>query len=156
MVFEVLGHHLLKWIIKSNYMGLPQICVKRIIQQVCSTSFHLITFGDNFARSCMWEEIWKKNHVWLWLLNTCSWQWSLCSWDPLQSLVNCYIWLNRLYLCIGENFVTLLCWYPNKEDWYLYIFKRLYCVISGTVQETYLLPFKFYNLYIFFKTHKSV
>ncbi|XP_062842670.1 SRSF protein kinase 1b isoform X2 [Trichomycterus rosablanca] len=34
MVFEVLGHHLLKWIIKSNYQGLPLICVKSIIRQV--------------------------------------------------------------------------------------------------------------------------
>uniref|UniRef100_A0A2K6P436 non-specific serine/threonine protein kinase n=1 Tax=Rhinopithecus roxellana TaxID=61622 RepID=A0A2K6P436_RHIRO len=32
MVFEVLGHHLLKWIIKSNYQGLPVRCVKRIIR----------------------------------------------------------------------------------------------------------------------------
>ncbi|KAM6980854.1 SRSF protein kinase 1b [Aplochiton taeniatus] len=34
MVFEVLGHHLLKWIIKSNYQGLPLPCVKAIIRQV--------------------------------------------------------------------------------------------------------------------------
>jgi len=34
MVFEVLGHHLLKWIIKSNYQGLPIPCVKSIIKQV--------------------------------------------------------------------------------------------------------------------------
>ncbi|XP_063789302.1 SRSF protein kinase 1-like [Pseudophryne corroboree] len=34
MVFEVLGHHLLKWIIKSNYQGLPLPCVKSIICQV--------------------------------------------------------------------------------------------------------------------------
>ncbi|XP_008297428.1 SRSF protein kinase 1b [Stegastes partitus] len=34
MVFEVLGYHLLKWIIKSNYQGLPSPCVKSIIQQV--------------------------------------------------------------------------------------------------------------------------
>uniref|UniRef100_A0A8D0E606 non-specific serine/threonine protein kinase n=1 Tax=Salvator merianae TaxID=96440 RepID=A0A8D0E606_SALMN len=34
MVFEVLGHHLLKWIIKSNYQGLPLLCVKTIIHQV--------------------------------------------------------------------------------------------------------------------------
>ncbi|XP_053562784.1 SRSF protein kinase 1 isoform X2 [Bombina bombina] len=34
MVFEVLGHHLLKWIIKSNYKGLPLTCVKTIIKQV--------------------------------------------------------------------------------------------------------------------------
>uniref|UniRef100_A0A8K9V4R5 non-specific serine/threonine protein kinase n=1 Tax=Oncorhynchus mykiss TaxID=8022 RepID=A0A8K9V4R5_ONCMY len=34
MVFEVLGHHLLKWIIKSNYQGLPLPCVKTIIRQV--------------------------------------------------------------------------------------------------------------------------
>uniref|UniRef100_A0A2K5XML0 non-specific serine/threonine protein kinase n=1 Tax=Mandrillus leucophaeus TaxID=9568 RepID=A0A2K5XML0_MANLE len=32
MIFEVLGHHLLKWIIKSNYQGLPVRCVKRIIR----------------------------------------------------------------------------------------------------------------------------
>lgn len=34
MVFEVLGHHLLKWIIRSNYQGLPLPCVKSIIRQV--------------------------------------------------------------------------------------------------------------------------
>ncbi|XP_076849839.1 SRSF protein kinase 1b isoform X4 [Brachyhypopomus gauderio] len=34
MVFEVLGHHLLKWIIKSDYQGLPPPCVKSIIRQV--------------------------------------------------------------------------------------------------------------------------
>uniref|UniRef100_A0A8C6UBG6 non-specific serine/threonine protein kinase n=1 Tax=Neogobius melanostomus TaxID=47308 RepID=A0A8C6UBG6_9GOBI len=34
MVMEVLGHQLLKWIIKSNYMGLPLVCVKSIIKQV--------------------------------------------------------------------------------------------------------------------------
>uniref|UniRef100_A0A2K6CGL6 non-specific serine/threonine protein kinase n=1 Tax=Macaca nemestrina TaxID=9545 RepID=A0A2K6CGL6_MACNE len=31
MVFEVLGHHLLKWITKSNCQGLPLPCVKKII-----------------------------------------------------------------------------------------------------------------------------
>lgn len=39
MVFEVLGYHLLKWIIKSNYQGLPQPCVKSIIRQV-TYQFH--------------------------------------------------------------------------------------------------------------------
>nr|XP_039263594.1 SRSF protein kinase 3-like isoform X1 [Styela clava] len=34
MVFEVLGHHLLKWIIKSNYQGMPISCVKSIMKQV--------------------------------------------------------------------------------------------------------------------------
>ncbi|XP_054640055.1 SRSF protein kinase 2-like isoform X2 [Dunckerocampus dactyliophorus] len=34
MVLEVLGHHVLKWIIKSNYNGLPLPCVKIIIRQV--------------------------------------------------------------------------------------------------------------------------
>ncbi|KAJ3603036.1 hypothetical protein NHX12_030780 [Muraenolepis orangiensis] len=34
MVLEVLGHQLLKWIIKSNYHGLPLPCVKSIIRQV--------------------------------------------------------------------------------------------------------------------------
>uniref|UniRef100_A0A665TZF9 non-specific serine/threonine protein kinase n=1 Tax=Echeneis naucrates TaxID=173247 RepID=A0A665TZF9_ECHNA len=34
MVLEVLGHQLLKWIIRSNYMGLPLVCVKTIIRQV--------------------------------------------------------------------------------------------------------------------------
>ncbi|XP_061662290.1 SRSF protein kinase 3-like isoform X2 [Syngnathoides biaculeatus] len=34
MVLEVLGHQLLKWIIKSNYMGLPLVCVKSLIRQV--------------------------------------------------------------------------------------------------------------------------
>uniref|UniRef100_A0A8C5CMZ4 non-specific serine/threonine protein kinase n=1 Tax=Gadus morhua TaxID=8049 RepID=A0A8C5CMZ4_GADMO len=34
MVLEVLGHQLLKWIIKSNYHGLPLPCVRSIIKQV--------------------------------------------------------------------------------------------------------------------------
>lgn len=34
MVLEVLGHQLLRWIIKSNYTGLPLPCVKNIIRQV--------------------------------------------------------------------------------------------------------------------------
>ena len=34
MVLEVLGHQLLKWIIKSNYQGLPVPCVKSIVRQV--------------------------------------------------------------------------------------------------------------------------
>uniref|UniRef100_A0A673GQZ3 non-specific serine/threonine protein kinase n=1 Tax=Sinocyclocheilus rhinocerous TaxID=307959 RepID=A0A673GQZ3_9TELE len=34
MVLEVLGHQLLKWIIKSNYMGLPMVCLKSILRQV--------------------------------------------------------------------------------------------------------------------------
>lgn len=42
MVLEVLGHQLLKWIIKSNYTGLPLPCVKSILRQVqCSPSSHL-------------------------------------------------------------------------------------------------------------------
>ncbi|XP_057588302.1 SRSF protein kinase 2 isoform X3 [Hippopotamus amphibius kiboko] len=46
MVFEVLGHHLLKWIIKSNYQGLPVRCVKSIIRQgaVCVCQAY-ISFG---------------------------------------------------------------------------------------------------------------
>ncbi|XP_022421564.1 SRSF protein kinase 3 isoform X4 [Delphinapterus leucas] len=36
MVLEVLGHQLLKWIIKSNYQGLPVPCVKSIVRQVSS------------------------------------------------------------------------------------------------------------------------
>lgn len=34
MVFEVLGHNLLKLIIRSNYRGIPRNNVKRIIRQV--------------------------------------------------------------------------------------------------------------------------
>ncbi|XP_047703472.1 SRSF protein kinase 3 isoform X3 [Prionailurus viverrinus] len=36
MVLEVLGHQLLKWIIKSNYQGLPVPCVKSIVRQTSS------------------------------------------------------------------------------------------------------------------------
>lgn len=34
MVLEVLGHQLLRWIVKSNYCGLPLPCVKSILRQV--------------------------------------------------------------------------------------------------------------------------
>ncbi|KAK0152492.1 SRSF protein kinase 3 [Merluccius polli] len=43
MVMEVLGHQLLKWIIKSNYMGLPLVCVKSIIRQVLQGLHYLHT-----------------------------------------------------------------------------------------------------------------
>lgn len=48
MVFEVLGHHLLKWIIKSNYQGLPLPCVKKIIQQVCISVLSICRFLKYF------------------------------------------------------------------------------------------------------------
>lgn len=34
MVLEVLGHQLLRWIVTSNYTGLPLPCVKSILRQV--------------------------------------------------------------------------------------------------------------------------
>ncbi|KAM4562624.1 SRSF protein kinase 3 [Odontesthes bonariensis] len=43
MVLEVLGHQLLKWIIKSNYMGLPLVSVKTIITQVLQGLSYLHT-----------------------------------------------------------------------------------------------------------------
>uniref|UniRef100_A0A3P8WJK3 non-specific serine/threonine protein kinase n=1 Tax=Cynoglossus semilaevis TaxID=244447 RepID=A0A3P8WJK3_CYNSE len=43
MVLEVLGHQLLKWIIKSNYMGLPLVCVKTILRQVLQGLHYLHT-----------------------------------------------------------------------------------------------------------------
>ena len=41
MVFEVLGHNLLKPIIQSNYKGLPIPAVKWITKQVSSVSGHV-------------------------------------------------------------------------------------------------------------------
>lgn len=35
MIFEVLGHNLLKFIIRSQYQGIPMANVKMIIRQVC-------------------------------------------------------------------------------------------------------------------------
>ncbi|XP_062891485.1 SRSF protein kinase 3 isoform X1 [Mobula hypostoma] len=43
MVFEVLGHQLLKWIIRSNYQGLPIPCVKSILRQVLQGLHYLHT-----------------------------------------------------------------------------------------------------------------
>ena len=37
MVFEVLGHNLLKFIIRSNYQGIPLENVKTITKQVLNT-----------------------------------------------------------------------------------------------------------------------
>lgn len=38
MVLEVLGHQLLRWIIRSNYRGLPLPCVRSILRQVLLSS----------------------------------------------------------------------------------------------------------------------
>ena len=45
MVFEVLGHNLLKLIIKSSYKGIPLVQVKSIIKQV---SLEYIVLECNF------------------------------------------------------------------------------------------------------------
>lgn len=58
MVLEVLGHQLLKWIIKSNYMGLPLVCVKTIIRQVAHTNTDipvLYTHIDSDMTSLTWD-----------------------------------------------------------------------------------------------------
>lgn len=50
MVMEVLGHQLLRWIIKSNYTGLPLPCVKSILRQVlCNPLFHLKSSSLSFT-----------------------------------------------------------------------------------------------------------
>lgn len=59
MVLEVLGHQLLKWIIKSNYMGLPLVCVKSILRQV--------RFCTQHTRSINMKESSHTDHV-LWRL----------------------------------------------------------------------------------------
>jgi serine/threonine protein kinase len=43
MVFEVLGHNLLKFIIRSNYQGIPLYNVKRIMKQVLEGLHYLHT-----------------------------------------------------------------------------------------------------------------
>lgn len=52
MVFEVLGYHLLKWIIKSNYQGLPQPCVKSIIRQVIILFYSIYTVHVKDTAAC--------------------------------------------------------------------------------------------------------
>ena len=44
MVFEVLGHNLLKFIIRSNYQGIPLYNVKRIMKQVRKWRFYACIF----------------------------------------------------------------------------------------------------------------
>lgn len=55
MVFEVLGYHLLKWIIKSNYQGLPQPCVKSIIRQVIILFYSIYTCKRRSAACFVWQ-----------------------------------------------------------------------------------------------------
>lgn len=54
MVLEVLGHQLLRWIIKSNYTGLPLPCVKSILRQVlCNPLFQPLKWSpvyDHYLR----------------------------------------------------------------------------------------------------------
>ena len=42
MVFEVLGHNLLKFIIRSNYQGIPLQNVKTITRQVCTSQRYIM------------------------------------------------------------------------------------------------------------------
>jgi hypothetical protein len=47
MVFEVLGHNLLKPIIQSNYRGLPIPAVKWITKQVSCRMYHFVNMVDD-------------------------------------------------------------------------------------------------------------
>ena len=42
MVFEVLGHNLLKFIIRNNYQGMPLQNVKVMMKQVCANRLLLV------------------------------------------------------------------------------------------------------------------
>lgn len=52
MVFEVLGHNLLKFIIESNYEGIPLLNVKIIIKQVIfgNLPLHCLSFLLTLSR----------------------------------------------------------------------------------------------------------
>jgi len=51
MVFEVLGHNLLKLIIRSNYQGIPMRSVKAIIRQVSLNEYMsvVVMFRHEFS-----------------------------------------------------------------------------------------------------------
>lgn len=75
MVLEVLGHQLLRWIIKSNYTGLPLPCVKSILTQVLCPLSHLRSSSLSFTAdgapfvnrlSSIFAPRWHDVH-WQWL-----------------------------------------------------------------------------------------
>lgn len=52
MVFEVLGHNLLKLIIRSSYRGIPLDNVRSIIKQVSYECLHFIKWYENYTICC--------------------------------------------------------------------------------------------------------
>lgn len=97
MVLEVLGHQLLKWIIKSNYQGLPVPCVKSIVRQVGTTApFHPKRL------SLAW--------VWLWELS-CGFPQVLHGLDYLHTkckIIHTDIKPENILLCVGDAYIRRL------------------------------------------------
>lgn len=60
MVLEVLGHQLLRWIVKSNYTGLPLPCVKSILRQVLYSILlnHPLIFDHWLRFVCEYTSSW--------------------------------------------------------------------------------------------------
>ena len=65
MVFEVLGHNLLKLIIKSSYKGIPLVQVKSIIKQV---SLEYIVLECNCL--CYSAVFWFFGGIWIAVFST--------------------------------------------------------------------------------------
>ena len=80
MVFEVLGHNLLKLIIKSSYKGIPLVQVKSIIKQVSleyivlecnclsysAVCLFVVMFSTEYSESSSGEEVWGWLPVYIW------------------------------------------------------------------------------------------
>uniref|UniRef100_A0AAQ5XAM6 non-specific serine/threonine protein kinase n=1 Tax=Amphiprion ocellaris TaxID=80972 RepID=A0AAQ5XAM6_AMPOC len=89
MVLEVLGHQLLRWIIKSNYTGLPLPCVKSILRQVLQGLDYLHTKCKIIHTDIKPENILLRvDNVYIQKLaaNTKLWQLPVIIWHPYSQL----------------------------------------------------------------------
>ncbi|XP_034068283.1 SRSF protein kinase 3-like [Gymnodraco acuticeps] len=115
MVLEVLGHQVLRWIVKSNYTGLPLPCVKSILRQVLQGLDYLHTKCKIIHTDIKPENILLRvDEVYIQNLaaNTKLWQMPVCSAftsatantrsREKQSLSNMFGKLTGVFHTIGE------------------------------------------------------
>ncbi|KAI4827098.1 hypothetical protein KUCAC02_030522 [Chaenocephalus aceratus] len=115
MVLEVLGHQVLRWIVKSNYTGLPLPCVKSILRQVLQGLDYLHTKCKIIHADIKPENILLRvDEVYIQNLaaNTKLWQMPVCSAftsatantrsREKQSLSNMFGKLTGIFHTIGE------------------------------------------------------
>ena len=156
MVFEVLGHNLLKLIIKSSYKGIPLVQVKSIIKQVsleyivleCNCLSYsavclfvclffgiwIAMFSTEYSESSSGEEVWGWLPLYIW-----SFMYHFHRWCKnvvgFKTLVTHSAVSHVLLLCSHLHNLTssVIYYWTDVQQYGTFLFICYLCVVKGDV-----------------------